>query len=327
MKGKVIKIMLLTAPVVLLAVAISVYFALSSSQISDNPPVCLLVQDIEKDNWKSIHYGVAEALNKQNVRLNTYNYSYDISNADEPVNPCPLNSKVIINAWHQDKFEPKGSNARLQVLGNSYIGHVSRPQFSIGSYYAPDEKAKLIVSYIKQQKHKKDVNLVLALGPKDLLATRDLHNAFREELRQYPDIILRDVSYANDSQFRQYLAMTNLLLEKEHIDFVVGTPTAIEQSSKIVDGRDLATADFIALTPSRRILTLLEQNKIRAVVNDKPVLQGRWIANWVLGKVGKPTPDINITTELITAENLTSIVESDMFVPYGYRVIYNTGSY
>lgn len=315
-------------PIFILTIAFAASWQIRNVSLSDEQVVCLLVQDIEKDNWKSIHYGMAEGLGTKLVRLNTYNYSHEFRSAAEAVNPCPLSTNLIVNGWHEDKFVPKGINGRLQIFGNSYEGHLIRPEFSIGNFFAPEQKAKLIVDYINRQNNTEDhVSIALALGPENLIASQKLTQAFRNQLRDFPHIRLETVKYSTDSKFQQYLAMTSLLIEQAHIDYVIGTPTAIEQGSKIIEGRELQSSNLIALTPSRQIVNLLEKGKIEAVIDDKPILQGKWLASWVLQSESKTVPEPDFTIDLVTKGAAQQVSETDTFVPYGYRVIYNTGNY
>lgn len=296
--------------------------------MNDKQQVCLLAEDITKDNWKSIHYGMAGALTNQLIRLNTYNYSHEYKATDGSVNPCPVSANLIVNGWHRNKFAPTGFEGRFQVLGNSYTNHHIRPDFAIGNFFAATQKAQLIIEHIhKQALEQPRITIALALGPETLASSVAMAQAFRQVLRNYPNIFLQKITYSENTKFQQYLAMTSLLLDGEYFDYVIGTPTAITQGSKIIVGRELQATRFIALTPSREIVNLIERGEVQAVIDDKPILQGRWLADWIVSKSYQVMPDVNFAIEIRTAQDIHLINDSDSFVPYGYRVIYNTGNY
>lgn len=313
------------APVLIIGAAHS-YYTLVSDTSEDSSQVCLLVEDIGKDSWQAIHYGTSQYLAENRFLLSTYNFSHRWLETEEKINPCPTTSEVIVNAWEHNKFLARGSVGRMSLIGNSFDDQILKPDFSIGAYFAPQQKAKLITEFIAEKKGENDrATVALVLGPGNMRASELLVQFLREEFNASDGVSLHKVSFADDTKFEQYVAMSQLLVDGDDIDFLIATPTAIEQASKIISGRELEDTTLISISGSRAVLALLEQGKVDAMVDDKAVLQGRWLAKWISQAKITQRPEIDFKLALLTSETVAEIERTESFVPYGYRVIYNSG--
>jgi len=134
------------------------------------------------------------------------------------------------------------------------------------------------------------------------------------------------VFYSNDTKFEQYLAMSQLLVDEEEVDFIVATPTAIEQASNIISGRELDRTGLISLAVSKPIVSLMEQDRILAMIDDKPILQGRWLASWLKQEKITEKPAVDFQMQILKPSQLSQVSQPNSLVPYGYRVIYNSGN-
>ena len=115
-------------------------------------------------------------------------------------------------------------------------------------------------------------------------------------------------------------------MDEEEVDFIVATPTAIEQASNIISGRELDRTGLISLAVSKPIVSLMEQDRILAMIDDKPILQGRWLASWLKQEKITEKPAVDFQMQILKPSQLSQVSQPNSLVPYGYRVIYNSGN-
>ena len=316
----------LLAPIILIA-GVFANRVLVATEGDGRAQACLLVDDIAKDTWQALHYGTSQGLLNSELQLATYSFSQSWLDDENKRNPCPSNSEVIVNAWQHNKFAALGSTGRLALIGNSFDGQILKPDFNIGAYFEPSSKAKLLADFIHQHRNgREQMTVALVLGPRNIQAVQDLVRALRQAFNQYDGIIIAAVFYSNDTKFEQYLAMSQLLVDEEEVDFIVATPTAIEQASNIISGRELDRTGLISLAVSKPIVSLMEQDRILAMIDDKPILQGRWLASWLKQEKITEKPAVDFQMQILKPSQLSQVSQPNSLVPYGYRVIYNSGN-
>ena len=327
MNSKIAKtIVWLMAPVVLIT-GIFLNRYLVAMEGDGRVQACLLVDDIAKDTWQALHYGTSQGLLDSTLQLTTYSFSQSWLDEEGKRNPCPVDSQIIVNAWLYDKFSALGSTGRLALIGNSFGDHLIKPDFRIGAYFQPQKKAQLIADFITAQNPgRESISVALVLGPEDIGAVEAMQDAMTSVFNQTDNISVSQTLFSADTKFEQYLAMSQLLVDEQQVDYIVATPTAIEQATKIISGRELASTGLISLAVSKAMVSLMEQQRVTAVIDDKPILQGKWLAGWLKQEKITERPEPEFEMLMLTPQTLNTIAQEDSLVPYGYRVIYNSGN-
>lgn len=327
MNSKIAKTLVwLMAPVVLI---IGIFFNrwLVAMEGDGRVQACLLVDDIAKDTWQALHYGTSQGLLDSELQLTTYSFSQSWLDEATKRNPCPIDSEIIVNAWLYDKFAALGSTGRLALIGNSFGAQLIKPDFRIGAYFQPHKKAQLIADFINTDSNGKDsISVALVLGPDDIGAVKALREAMVNVFNQTDFITVTQTLHSADTKFEQYLAMSQLLVDEQQVDYIVATPTGIEQATKIITGRELENTGLISLAVSKAMVSLMEQQRVTAVIDDKPILQGKWLASWLKQEKITERPEPEFEMFMLTPETVGQIAQEDSLVPYGYRVIYNSGN-